>query len=319
MKAARIVGPHRFETLDVPAPEPKQGEVLVRFNELSICGSDLLTYDRVFPEEEYPRPAGFPCHECAGYIEESYTDAYRPGQYVISLAYSGGLFEYSAVPQSLLIPIPEDVDPSLAVLCQPAGTVIFALQKVGPVFGKRVVVLGQGPIGLIFTELLVKAGASQVIVTDVIDHRLEVAKTRGADDVVNPTKVDTLEAVMELTQGQLADLVIDASGVTETVNDSIRVVKKQGMINVFGMPHVEEPVAFDWFNMYNKLPQIIVTNSRRSNDVVPSVQAAVDMMVRGRLDLKYMVTDRFPFEDVEGAFRTFAERKNNSLKVIIDV
>jgi 2-desacetyl-2-hydroxyethyl bacteriochlorophyllide A dehydrogenase len=319
MKAARIVGPKRFEVLDVPAPEPKPGEVLVKFNELSICGSDLLTYDRVFPEEDYPRPAGFPCHECAGYIEESYADGFRPGQYVISLAYSGGLFEYSSVPSSLVIPIPEGVDPSMAVLCQPAGTVIFALQKVGPVFGKRVVVLGQGPIGLIFTELLVKAGASQVIVTDVIDHRLDVAKTRGADDVINPTKVDTLEAVTELTKGQLADLVIDASGVTETVNDSIRVVRKEGTINIFGMPHVEESVPFDWFNMYNKLPNIIVTNSRRSNDVVPSVQAAVDLMARGRLDLKYMVTNRYPFDEVEEAFRAFAERKNNTLKILIDV
>jgi L-iditol 2-dehydrogenase len=314
-----MVGPHKFEVGEIPAPEPKQGDVLVRFNELSICGSDLLTYDKVFPEEEYPRPYGFPCHECAGVIEETYTDDFRKGQYIISLAYSGGLVEYSAVPAPLCIPIPDDIDPALAVLCQPAGTVIFALQQLGPVFGKKVVVLGQGPIGLIFTELLVKAGASQVIVTDVIDHRLEVARSRGADATVNPTKVDTLEAVMELTKGQLADLVIDASGVTETVNDSVRVVKKQGMINIFGMPHVEEPVHFDWFNMYNKLPNIIVTNSRRSNDVVPSVQAAVDLMVRGHLDLKYMVTNRYPFERVEDAFRDFAGRKDNVLKIIIDV
>src|SRR5690606_27487699 len=158
---------------------------------------DLLTYERVFPEEEYPRPIGFPCHECAGVIEESRSDTLRVGQHVISLAYSGGLFEYSAVPSRLAIPIPDDADPAMWVLAQPAGTVIYGLQRVGSVYGKRVVVLGQGPIGLIFTDLLVRNGASQVIVTDVIDHRLEVAKTLGADAVINTAKQDTLEAVME--------------------------------------------------------------------------------------------------------------------------
>jgi len=319
MKAARIVGPQRFEILDVPDPSPKQGEVLVRFKELSICGSDLLTYDRVYPEEEYPRPIGFPCHECAGVIEESYAEGLRPGQHVISLAYAGGLFEYQATPADLLVPIPEDQDPSMWVLAQPAGTVIYALQRLGSVLGKSVVILGQGPIGLIFTELVANGGAAQVIVTDVIDHRLEVAKTRGATATINVAKQDTLEAVTELTKGRLADVVIDACGVTASVDDSIRVVRKEGTIVVFGMPHVEEPVPFDWFSMYNKLPTILVTNSRRSNDVVPNVEAAVALMARGGLDLKYMVTNRYPFEQVEEAFRAFAHRENNVLKVLIDV
>lgn len=318
MKAARIVGPKRFEVLDVPMPVPQPGEVLIRFTELSICGSDLLTYDKVFPEEEYPRPVGFPCHECAGVIEESYYDGLKKGQHVISLAYAGGLFEYQAAPGHLVVPIPDDVDPSLWVMAQPAGTVIYALQRAGSVLGKRVVILGQGPIGLIFTELVAKGGAAQVIVTDVIPHRLEVAKTRGATHVVNASEVDTLAAVAELTSGQLADVVIDACGVTETVNDSIRVVRKEGTVVVFGMPHVEEPVAFDWFNMYNKLPTILVTNSRRSNDVVPNVEAAVALMKRGGLNLDYMVTHRFSLDQVEDAFRTFAEREDEVLKVIIE-
>jgi L-iditol 2-dehydrogenase len=319
VKAARIVGPQRFEVLDVPPPEPKPGDVLVRFRELSICGSDLLTYHKVFPEEEYPRPTGFPCHECAGEVVESYAEGLRPGQHVISLAYSGGLVEYSAVPASLAVPIPDDADPSMWVLCQPAGTVIYALNRAGPVYGKRVVVLGQGPIGLIFTDLLVRGGAKQVIVTDVIDHRLQIAKGLGATAAINVSRQDALEAVTELTEGQLADLVIDASGVTETVNDSIRVVRKQGTIIVFGMPHVEEPVLFDWFGMYNKLPTIHVTNSRRANDVVPTVQAAMDLFARDAISLRYLVTNRYAFEHVERAFSDFAARENAILKVLIDV
>ncbi len=319
MKAARIVGPQRFEILDVPEPKPQEGEVLVRFKELSICGSDLLTYERVYAEEEYPRPVGFPCHECAGVIEESFAPGLRKGQTVISLAYAGGLFEYQATPSNLLVAIPEELDPDMAVLAQPAGTVIYSLQRLGSVLGKRVVILGQGPIGLIFTELVSKGGAAQVIVTDVIDHRLEIGKTRGATATINVTKQNALEVVTELTKGLLADVVIDACGVTATVDESVRLVRKEGTIVVFGMPHVEEPVPFDWFTMYNKLPTIIVTNSRRSNDVVQNVEAAVALMARGGLDLKYMVTNRYPFEEVEEAFRAFAHRENNVLKVLIDV
>ena len=72
MKAARLVGPRQFEILDVPTPELKPNEVLVKMETMSICGSDLLTYDRVMPEEDYPWRIGLPCHECCGVIEESF-------------------------------------------------------------------------------------------------------------------------------------------------------------------------------------------------------------------------------------------------------
>jgi threonine dehydrogenase-like Zn-dependent dehydrogenase len=79
MKAARLVGPRQFEFLDVEKPSPKPGEVLVKIEYASICGSDLLTYDKVFPEEDYPLRTGLPCHETSGVVEESMDESLKPG------------------------------------------------------------------------------------------------------------------------------------------------------------------------------------------------------------------------------------------------
>ena len=319
MKAARIVGPRRFEILDVEAPTPQQGEVLVRMEHLSICGSDLRSYESILPEEDYPGATGFPCHECAGVIEVSHADNLKPGQRVITLAYSGGLFEYAAVPAQLVVPLPDGGDPSLWVLCQPVGTVIYALQRAGSVLGKRVVVIGQGPIGLIFTDLLLRQGASQVIVTDVVENRLETAKNLGASAVINSSREDVAEAVAELTNGAMADLVIEACGLPETCDQVFQVIRKEGTAVIFGMPRVPDPVSFHWSAMYDKLPTILVTNSRRSNDVVASVQAAVDLVTRGGLDLSYLATHHFSFDEVGQAFELFSKRTDKVLKVLIDV
>ena len=212
MKAARLVGPRQFEILDVDTPKPNPGEVLVRIEYASICGSDLLNYNRVLPEEDYPLRTGLPCHETSGVVEESMDESLKKGDRVVALTYTGGLMEYVTIAANRCIKVPEHVDPQLAVLCQPIGTVIYAVQKLGSVLGKKVVILGQGPIGLSFTEFMARGGASQVIVTDIVDPRLEVSKVLGATDTINASKEDVLERVKELTGGALADVVIDACG-----------------------------------------------------------------------------------------------------------
>lgn len=121
MKAARIVSPREFEILDVDMPRPALGDVLVRMEHLSICGSDLRTYDRVLEEKDYPLKVGVPCHECVGIVEEPGEAALPRGQRVIALTYAGGLVEYAAVPANRVVAVPDAADPALWVLCQPAA------------------------------------------------------------------------------------------------------------------------------------------------------------------------------------------------------
>ena len=320
MKAARLVGPRQFEILDVPTPELKPNEVLVRNETVSICGSDLLTYDRVLPEEEYPWRVGLPCHECCGVIEESFDPSLKKGQRVIALTYTGALMEYVPCPIDRIVPIPDNNVPAhVWALAQPMGTVIHAVQKMGSVLGRTVVILGQGPIGLSFTDLLSKAGASKVIVTDVHDYRLALAKTIGATHTINAKNDDVVKAVAELTNGVGADFAVDACGLHETNNQSFLTLRQGGTSVIFGMPHGDPIVPIDWAGMYFKLPNMIVVNSARSNEVTPAVKTCVDLMVQGRLDPSYMISHRLPLEEVGKAYELFSKREDNAVKVLISM
>jgi 2-desacetyl-2-hydroxyethyl bacteriochlorophyllide A dehydrogenase len=319
MKAARLVGPRQFEILEVDTPTPKPGEVLVRIEYASICGSDLLTYDRVLPEEDYPLRVGLPCHETSGVVEESLDDSLKKGDRVVALTYTGGLMEYTTIAANRCILVPPSMDPKMAVLCQPIGTVVYAVQKLGSVLGKKVVILGQGPIGLGFTDFLSKGGATQVIVTDVVDARLEVAKKFGATHTINAAKQDVIEAVKEITNGELADVVVEACGLHETSNQVFHCLKVKGTACIFGMPHGDPVFPFDWGSMYMKLPNIIVTNSARAGEVVDVVKTAVDLIAQGRLDPSPMMTHDVPFSDVGRAYELFSRRLDGAVKPIIKI
>ena len=180
MRSMRVVGPRRFGEEEVPLPEVLDGQVLIKLERLSVCGSDLRIFDRVLPEEDYPLEAGRPCHECAGVIIESRNDSLNVGQRVIVLpSTSAGLVEYLAEPPERIIPIPSYGDLSNWVMCQHMGTVMYSVDRLGPVVGKRVVVLGQGPIGLNFTYWMNQLGAKQIIAVDLLSYRLQVLMCRG--------------------------------------------------------------------------------------------------------------------------------------------
>jgi threonine dehydrogenase-like Zn-dependent dehydrogenase len=293
------------------------GEVLVRLEYASICGSDLLTYDRVLPEEDYPLRIGQPCHETSGIVEQSMDESLKKGDRVVALTYTGGLMEYTTIAANRCILVPPSVDPKVAVLCQPIGTVVYAVQKLGSVLGKKVVILGQGPIGLGITDFLSSGGATQVIVTDVVDARLEVAKKFGATHTINAGKQDVIEAVKEITNGELADVVIEACGLHETSNQVFHCLKVKGTACIFGMPHGDPVFPFDWGSMYMKLPNIIVTNSARAGEVVDVVKTAVDLIAQGRLDPSPMITHDVPFSDVGRAYELFSRRLDGAVKPII--
>ena len=298
-------------------PSLNAGEVLVRMEYFSVCGSDLRMYDRVFPEEEYPMRLGAPCHECVGIVEQSRDDRLNPGQRVIALQ-AGGLLEYAAVPARNAVPVPDVGDPALWVLCQPVGTVLYATQQIGTILGKRVVILGQGPIGLSFTDFVARGGARQVIVADLHDYRLEVAKSLGATHTLNAARDNVLEAVKEITGGQMADIAIEAAGRPETAHQVFDALRMHGTAIIFGITHDEDVFPFDWNAMTSKLPKMIVTNSARSGNMPDTVAATVDLVSQGRLSLDHLMTHRMGWQDVGKAYELYSGKLDNSLKIVMN-
>ena len=177
----------------------------------------------------------------------------------------GGGAEYVVADPSRLIPLPADGAASDWIMCQPVGTVLYSCQRMGSVLGKRVVILGQGAIGLSFTHLLSRMGAAEVIAADLLDYRLEKSLQRGATRTVNPLREDLVAAVAELTGGKGADVVIEAGGTPETVNRTMDLVRLYGTVVFFGLPE-DDVFPFEFIKMARKQPVVIPTVSGSSDD-----------------------------------------------------
>jgi len=214
--------------------------------------------------------------------------------------------------------VPDVGDPALWVLCQPVGTVLYATQQIGTILGKRVVILGQGPIGLSFTDFVARGGARQVIVADLHDYRLEVAKSLGATHTLNAARDNVLEAVKEITGGQMADIAIEAAGRPETAHQVFDALRMHGTAIIFGIAHDEDVFPFDWNAMTSKLPKMIVTNSARSGNMPDTVAATVDLVSQGRLSLDHLMTHRMGWQDVGKAYELYSGKLDNSLKIVMN-
>ena len=323
MKAARISSPKRFEMLDVDMPELADGRCLIRLESWSVCGSDIRhIYGPVHPEEDYPLRLGAPCHECAGTVVESRSDRFREGQRVIVLPSNEGprgLVEYLSGEPGRMVALPDEGNLSEWVMCQPSGTVLYSCQQMGTILGQRVLVLGQGGIGLSFTAICARAGAKQVIAADLLDYRLDFARRFGATHTVNPAKENIDEVVAEITGGHMADITVEAAGYPDTLNASLRLVAKGGKVIIFGvqegLPGHMTPVDTQF--IIQNSPTIIPTVGARSPDPVAHIQSMVELKGRGWWDPGEMVTHRMRFDEVQTAYDKYENREDSMIKVVM--
>ena len=325
MKAARLAGHRLFELLDVEVPTVKDGECLVKLERLSVCGSDIhREYAHARPEEEYPRRLGAPCHECAGVVVESRNDEFHEGQRVIVLPNTessggpGGLVEYTTAEPRNLIGVPDAGDLAEWVMCQPAGTVLYAYQRMGSVLGKDVVVVGQGSIGLYFVMMAVRSGARQVIGIDRVDYRLKWAESLGAAHTVNPSRENVVEAVQELTGGRGADVVIEATGDQEAIQLCFLLVRQFGIVVLFGI-QLDPIVPMDLNLLISQQPTIIPSGNTFTADPAAVVKEMVELKQRGWVDPGQLVTHRVPFEEVQRAYDIYEHQQDDVIKVVLSV
>jgi threonine dehydrogenase-like Zn-dependent dehydrogenase len=154
-------------------------------------------------------------HECLGTVVETTSSRFKEGDFVLALPgdFQSGLVEYFCVRDELAIHLPrEGVAPEHILVTQPLGTVIWACQKLGNIIDQDVVIIGQGPIGLLFSHLLSNLGARTIIAMDRIDARLAVSRKMRATHTINVSREDPIAMVREITHGKMADLVVEAVG-----------------------------------------------------------------------------------------------------------
>jgi len=321
MRAIQIVEPRKIAMLDdAPKPEPAEGEVLVRCNYVGLCGSNISQYmgTGLWGDGDFPNPVGWSGHENVGMVVESHCDQWKEGELVLALPEGPyGFAEYIVSRPPGIARLPQDApDPAALVVAQPLATVLRALTRMPSVAKLTCAVIGQGPMGLIFTHVLRLMGARMVIAADPLDWRLEWSRRYGADHTIDTSKSDTVKAIEELTGGEMVDLAVEAVGYVDSLNAAAHLSKHGGRLLVFGVPHYELQ-RFPWNHVFREEIQINTSVGPQCGEFF---QTAVDMVLDERASvLTEMVTPRMPWEKAPEAFEMYAEHSRGTLKLVLEI
>jgi threonine dehydrogenase-like Zn-dependent dehydrogenase len=254
------------EVADVPTPQPKENEVLIKIKATGICYTDVAIINGKYKGR---KPVPIPIilgHEGAGIVEEvgKNVKGILPGERVAFEALSGcgvcynclngyknmctnwehigitcnGTFaEYIAIDASLVHKIPAQVSFVDAACLEPISLTVRTLEHVKPMVGDTVAIIGPGSIGLFHLQALRSAGASKIIVIgiDKDEKRFEIARKLGADHIINASREDVVKAVRDLTGGIGAEIVVEAANSAETVNLAIEIAAARGRVAYFGL------------------------------------------------------------------------------------
>jgi L-iditol 2-dehydrogenase len=342
-RAAYMTGLNKMEIRDIAVPVPQEKEVLVKLEYVGICGSDVHYL-------EHGKIGGFVVngdfilgHECAGTIAAVGSDvkdlkvgdrvALEPGitcgqcefcktgkynlcpdvEFLATPPYHGSLMNYIAFPENMCFKLPDNVTTKEGALVEPLAVGMHAAAQGGVRLGDKVVVLGAGCIGLV-TLLACKAyGATEVIVVDVIEKRLEYAKKLGATHVINAKNVNTIEKIKELTGGKGADKVIETAGSEITIKQTRYAVKRGGTIVLVGLAP-KDIIEFDFMQVMTK--EVEIKSVFRYRNIYP---AAIQAIADGKIDVKGIVTHEFDFENSKKAFDFVIENKTDVVKAVIKI
>lgn len=321
MKAARVVARRTIEFLEVPEPPAlEEGEVQIKLESLSICGSDIyLEYDAELPEEDYPFLPGAPMHECAGVVVDSRDPQYDLGQRVIVIPRDvAGMQEQVVQTADRLIKLPEWGDLSEWVMCQHSGTALFSARRWGNPMGRRIAVLGQGGIGLTFTMIAERQGAGQIVGIDLEEYRCKTSSNLGATHTINASNDDVVQASEQITEGQMFDVVVDASGDPSGLATAVDLVKEQGQIISFSLV---DPtlVTFDHRKWMAKNIQLNATVIAATQEPVQEIRDIVALKERGWIDPGVLKTHEMKFEEAQQAFEMYRLRKDEVIKIAMSL
>jgi len=317
MLAGQVTGARRLRMIEVPIPDIAAGEILVQLQVGSICGSDLpyFLFNESHPAlagASTPLPPTLSLHELVGVVTQSRSEQFKEGDRVLALPTipHTGLAEYFVSSDDRAVHLPDGQAKHL-VLSQPLGTVIHAYRKL-PELLETAVVLGQGPIGQLFTALLRSIGVVQLIAVDLLPERLTVSTTMGATHTVCGNATEVTEAIERITEGRLVDLAVEAIGKEETLNLAAKLVKRNGTLLAFGLPHK--------FNYDFAFHDFFWNEGRLICSLGPTVddfRAAVDMISNGVISVAPLLTHTFPLSRAQEAFTLFADRTDGAIKVAL--
>ncbi len=341
MKAAVLYGIDDLRIEDRDRPEPKAGEVLVNVKAVGVCGSDIHWYHEGHIGDRYVDGPLVLGHEAAGEIvalgegvsawQVGDRVALEPGLYCRKCDFckrgdynlcldsvyqsspgADGFFaEYVTMPADKVFRLPDGLDWIEGAMIEPwqVGVQAAHLGNVQP--GHSVAVLGSGPIGLYTLQAAIARGATNLVVTDVQDHRLLMARKLGATTTINVAGKDAVAEVLAATGGRGADVVFETAGAVPTGQQTLWVAKRGGMVVLVGM-FSESNFNLEVLRVVRQ--QLTVKGVFRYAN---SYEPAIALAAAGRVDLRSPVTHTFPLAQTKEALEFAMNRKDEAIKVAV--
>jgi len=322
----------------VPVPEPGPGDVLIKVKKSAICGTDvhIWKWDE-FSAKTVPVPMVVG-HEFMGDIVETGAAAtkYRIGQRVsgeghivcgacrncragrghlcrntlgVGVQRPGAFAEYLCLPESNVVPIPDDIPDEVAAIFDPFGNAVHTALSFDLV-GEDVLVTGAGPIGIMGALVAQKAGARKVVITDINPYRLALARKMGAGHVVDVSKEHLRDVMDALGMTEGFDVGLEMSGASAAMQQMIARMNNGGKLALLGIAPTAFPV--DWNSVIFKMLHIKGIYGREMYETWYKMIA----LVQSGLDVSGLITHRISIDDFEAGFAAMIS--GNSGKVVMD-
>jgi L-iditol 2-dehydrogenase/threonine 3-dehydrogenase len=340
MRQAIMTTPGVIEHRDIPVPE-KLGakEVLLRIQRIGVCGSDIHVFHGEHPATPYPVIQG---HEYSATIEavgEAVTKAKpgqkataRPqlvcgecgpckrGQYnacqqlkVQGFQAPGTAQDFFVIPEDRLVILPDTITLDQGAMVEPAAVGAHSTNRTSGIEGKNVVVSGAGTIGNLVAQFAKVRGAKKVLITDISDYRLEIAKQCGIDGTLNVTRTPFDKGVKDFFGEEGFQIGMEAAGVQQSLEVLMANVEKGGDIIILGV-YAENPTVNMYYLGEHEL-NVFGSMMYRHEDYLD----AVDMIANGKIKLEPLISKHFAFEDYLDAYRYIEKQGDKTMKVIIDL
>ena len=322
-----------FAVKDIPVPKPKPTEVLVQIKATGLCYTDMSILNGQYKGR---KPVPIPIiigHEGAGVVAGAGEDVsmlevgHRVGFEALSgcgrcyncrtgnknmctdwnhigITYDGTFAEYMVISESLVHVLPESVEFADAALLEPLSLVVRSIEHVQPMIGESAVIVGPGTVGLLHLQALAAAGISKLIVVglDIDKIRFGIAEKIGATHIINASKENPVEAVLDITDGRGADIVIETASSPKVWDFLLDIAAAKGRISVFGL-----------YPESNFKPLTLIRKGVTMYGDVAFLQRhfmrAIGWLESGKLSVQTLVTKRFALEQAKDAFDAFKHKE----------
>ena len=334
-----MTAPKEITFKQVPIPEPLENQILLRIRRIGICGSDIHVYHGSHPFTSYPVTQG---HEVSGEIvklggnvknfhigqrvtiePQVFCGKCHPcthGKYnlcenlkVMGFQTTGTASEYFAVDYSKVTPLPDNMSFDDGAMIEPLAVTVHAAKRFQNIKGAKVAIIGAGPIGILLAQSVKALGAEKVLLTDISDLRLEIAKKVGVDFVYNTKYMDFGSIISEVFGPDKADVIYDCAGNDISMGQAIKYARKGStiiLVAVFAkLANVDLAVLND---------HELDLNTSMMYTHVDYVDA-IKFVNEGKIQLKPLQTKHFPFKDYLAAYQYIEDNRETTMKVLIDV